>query len=58
MHRQKMVRSVASNPDNLENSKKVSGAQGIQQGLSKNCKNRESAPYLSRLIRGFRNKHS
>ena len=40
--RQQRVRSVAANPDNLENSKETGGEAQGTQGLSKNCTSRES----------------
>ena len=54
----KRVGPFAANPDNLGNNKEAGGgAQGIQ-GVSKNCTtSRKSVSPLSRLIRGFRNKH-
>ena len=51
--------SVAANQDNLESNKEAGGGAQGTQGSSKNCtsRGRESVSPLSRLIRGFRNKH-
>ena len=55
--RRERVRSVATDPDNQDNSKEpVREAQGIQ-GLSKNRSCGESVFPLSRLTRSFRNKY-
>ena len=52
----KRVRSVAVDPDNIENSKEVGREAQGTQGLSKNCTSRESVSPLSRFIIRFRNK--
>ena len=55
--RKERVGSVAANSDNLGSNKEAGrGAQGAQ-GSSKICTSRESVSPLSRLIRGFRDKH-
>ena len=51
------VGSVAANPDNLESNKEAGGGAQDTQGSSKSCTSRESVSPLSRLIRGFCNKH-
>ena len=51
--RQERVGSVASNPDNLENSRETEGGAQGTQGLRINC---TSVFPLSRHIRGFHNK--
>ena len=56
-HRKERFGQVAANPDNLENNKKAGGGAQGTQGLSKSCTSRENVSPLSRLIRGFRNKH-
>ena len=56
--RQERVDSAATDPDNLENSKGAEREAQGTQGLKKNCTSRESVSPLSRLIRGFRNKHN
>ena len=57
IHRKERVGPVVANPDNLESNKEAGrGAHGAQ-GLSKNCRRRESVSPLSRLIRGFRNEY-
>ena len=48
---------LAANPDNLESNKEAGGGAQDTQGSCKNCTSRESVSPLSRLIRGFRNKH-
>ena len=56
--RQENVGSVAADPDNLENNKESGGStRHSGQVLSKNCTSRESVSPLSRLIKGFRDKH-
>ena len=55
--RQERVRSVATDPDNLENSREAGREAQGPQGLCKNCKSRERVSPLSRLIRGYRNKY-
>ena len=51
--RKERVGTVASNPDNLENSKEAGGGAQRTQSLSKDCTSKESVSPLSRLIRGF-----
>ena len=47
--RQERVGSVSADRDNLENSKKKAGSEAQDtQGLSKNCRRRESVPPSSR----------
>ena len=55
--RKERVDSVAANPDNLGSNKEAGGGAQGAQGSSKICTSRESVSPLSRLIRGFRNKH-
>ena len=55
--RQERVGSVAANPDNLDNIKEAEGEAQGTQSLGENCASRGSVSPLSRLIRGFRNKH-
>ena len=55
--RKERVGSVAANPDNVESNKEAGGGVQGTQGSSKICTSRESVSPLSRLIRGFRNKH-
>ena len=55
--RQERVHSKAADLDNVENSKEAGGEAHGTQGLKKNCRSRESALALSRLIRSFRNYH-
>ena len=55
--RKERVGSVAANPDNLESNREAGGGAQGTQGSSRNCTSRESVSPLSRLIRGFRNKH-
>ena len=54
---QDRVRSVAADPENLENSKEAGREAQGTQGLSKNSTSREGVSPLSRLIRGFPNKY-
>ena len=51
------VGSVAANPDNLESNKEAGGGAQDTQDSSKSCTSRDSVSPLSRLIRGFLNKH-
>ena len=55
--RKERVGSVAANPDYLGSNKEAGGGAQGAQGSSKICTSRESVSPLSRLIRGFRNKH-
>ena len=55
--RKERVGSVAGNPDNLESNREAEGGAQGTQGSSKNCTSRDSVSPMSRLIRGFRNKH-
>ena len=41
------IHRVATNPDNLEDSKEAGGGARGTQGLNKNCTNRESVSPLS-----------
>ena len=52
------IGSVPVNHDNRENSKEAGSETQGTQGLSKNCRCRESVSSLSRLIKSFRNKYS
>ena len=56
--RKERVGSVAANPDYLGSNKEAGGGAQGAQGSSKICTSRESVSPLSRLIRGFRNKHN
>ena len=55
--RQESVGSVATDPDNLNTSKEVGRKAQGTQGSRHNYTSMESVSPLSRLIRGFRNKH-
>ena len=55
--RQESVGSGAADSDNLENSKEAEREAQCTRGISKNCTRGESAPPLSRLIKGFRSKY-
>ena len=55
--RKERVGSVAANSDNLGSNKEAGGGAQGAQGSGKICTSRESVSPLSRLIRGFRNKH-
>ena len=56
--RKERVGSVAAKPEYLGSNKEAGGGAQGAQGSSKICTSRESVSPLSRLIRGFRNKHN
>ena len=55
--RQDSADSVATDPDNLENSKEAGRQAQGTQGLSKSCIGTERVSPLPRVIRGFRNNY-